>query len=277
MGNACASQESREAIGNTNLDEASLDIEKTEAMQKKMEQDRIEREAEEKRMEEARQAKAEEDRIKAAEEENLRRQEEEEQARLQQQAQAEAEEKARIEQEEADKAEALRLEQIKLEEEAAAEEAQKKKEEEEKKREEDKRTLLDWLKKNGFKSEDVNTKKKGGMMTKSVTPLFKAVTAGSHDVVRILIDFGADVKEEIKGGKTLIDKARGHNNKQGSHNKVIEILEAKFKEISEEQNTATTDESKAVESAELLAEQPPQGPEVKVEPAEEQAVPQEAA
>lgn len=274
MGNACASQESKEAIGNTNLDEAQeqLNAEQNEEQRLKQEQERKEREEEEKQMEIARQAKAEEDRKKAEEEEKLRRQQEEEQARLQAEAQAAAEEKARIEKEKAEAEEAVRLEQVKLEEAAAAEEAQKKKEEEEKKKEEDKQALLDWLKKNGFKSEDVNTKKKGGMMSKAVTPLFKAVTQGNDEIVRILIDSGADVKEQIKGGKNLVEKAQGHNNKQGSHTKVIAILEQKLKEISEEQNTATTEESKPVDNNDLLAE-----PETKQEPVADQAVPQEAA
>jgi len=271
MGNACASQESNEAIGNTNLDEAQeqLNLEK-EAREIKLEQDRIEREEEEKRMELARQKKAEDDRKKAEEEEKVRRQQEQEQGRLQSEAQAAAAEKARIETEKAEAEEVLRLEQIKLEEAASAEESQKKKEEEEKKKEEDKQVLMDWLKKNGFKSEDVNTKKKGGMMSKAVTPLFKAVTHGKDEIVRILTESGADVKEQIKGGKTLLEKAQGHN-KQGSHTKVITRLESKLKEISEEQNTATTEESKPVDNNDLLTE------ETKQEPVSNQALPQEAA
>merc|ERR1711962_1886868 len=144
---------------------------------------------------------------------------------------------------EREEAEAARLEQVKLEEKAAAERAAQKKEEEEKKKEEDKKVLVEWLKKNGFKNEDVNTKKKGSLIKAAVTPLCKAVTLGNAEIVRILVESGADHKEMLKGNKSLLDKAKESNNKKGSHEKVIAYLEQNFTSESES-NTQVTEESK---------------------------------
>jgi len=181
---------------------------------------RLEQEAEEKRIEEEKKKFAE------GQAEAKRKFEQKEK-----EAKEKIEEEQRRETEAAEK-ERLRLiaeeeEQKKRDEEKAEAEKKETEEAEAKKKaaEKDQKTMKDFLSTNGF--QKVNDKKKKGGFGGSFTfPLLEAAHQNKAELVRILLENGADMKMQTKKKKTVLEKAEKMD-QDGSHAKVIGFLKAR--------------------------------------------------
>lgn len=243
MGAACSSEENAQPVDTKVALETVDPIPEQVEEEKCAEEKRAQEEAEKKQREEeekerARQAEAEKQKKLAAaqaeakrklEREQLEKQKQQQEQQAAQEAalkkqqqeeeeerarqQAAAEEKKRLE-------EARKAEEAKKESEAAA---AKKKEQENKAK--DLKTMKDFLTTGSF--EDVNAKKKTSALGSYTFPLHTAVKQNDPELVRILLENGADIKLETKGKKTALDKAEKINI-DGSHGKVISFLKSRM-------------------------------------------------